>query len=286
MRPSPVPRLRLFLLTVGWAAVFFGSSRYLALALPRSVARELSLEAYLAVVHVLTLLLALAAARAFVGTPDRVLGAIPPPVTAVATTLALTPLVFTASTSIAFLIARPTLIAELLRGGTELAQKNTGEFGRELTREPALVTVLWGAVVSPVSEELFFRGALYSLVESLVPPAVVGRVTRSALPVGVVAVAFGLLHWDMPGGLGIVRLVSALGLGLACGVARAATGSVVAAILVHVPFNLLAIATVRRWAVFPSFPQKWGVPILFWVAAALGAAGALALRYALRPNRP
>ena len=84
----------------------------------------------------------------------------------------------------------------------------------------------------------------------------------------------------MPGGLGIVRFVSALGLGLACGLARQRSGSVVPPILVHVGFNALSLATARRLVVSETFPMKSGVPTL---VAAIGAVAlwAVVLRYLL-----
>jgi membrane protease YdiL (CAAX protease family) len=217
----------------------------------------------------------------------------------------LTPAIFVVATGSAFQIARPTLLEELARGGVALVQKSTGEFGRELTQAPFALSFLWGAVLSPVAEELFFRGVLFTLLLSLTErrrqqtapdtlsaelfeDAAVARAVRAAalwLRQGgaatlVIAVIFGFLHRDMPGGLGIVRFVSALGLGLACGLARQLTSSVVPAILVHVGFNALSLLTARRLVVSATFPMKAGVPTL---VAAVGAAllWAVAIRYLL-----
>jgi membrane protease YdiL (CAAX protease family) len=90
-----------------------------------------------------------------------------------------------------------------------------------------------------------------------------------------VATLFGLLHRDMPGGLGIVRFVAATGLGLACGVSRQASGTVLAPVLLHVAFNALSIATARRWVVTADFPMKWGAPTAVSGLAVLGIAGFL-----------
>jgi hypothetical protein len=62
--------------------------------------------------------------------------------------------------------------------------------------------------------------------------------------------------------MGIVRVVSAAGLGLACGVARQATGSTLAAIVLHCVFNVLSLATARRWVVTETFPTRLMVPTL------------------------
>ncbi|HEX7672432.1 MAG TPA: CPBP family intramembrane glutamic endopeptidase, partial [Polyangiaceae bacterium] len=210
----------------------------------------------------------------------------------------------------AFLIARPTLLEELVRGGQALVQQSTGRFGRELTQSPAALALLWGAVLSPVSEELFFRGAVWTLARNVVAPMAgspESRVPGASLPVEFfhesivlravraasswllrgggaatlfVAALFGVVHHDMPGGLGIVRFVSALGLGLVCGLARQYAGSVVAAIVVHVSWNALSIAAVRRWIVSDTFPMKYGAPTLVMVVAAVGVGVVVAGRIA------
>jgi hypothetical protein len=76
----------------------------------------------------------------------------------------------------------------------------------------------------------------------------------------------------MPGGLGIVRFVAALGLGFACGVARQLSGTVVAACVLHLVFNALSIATVRRWVVTSALPMKWGAPTAISAVAVVGVA--------------
>jgi membrane protease YdiL (CAAX protease family) len=101
----------------------------------------------------------------------------------------------------------------------------------------------------------------------------------------VVGSVFGLLHWDMPGGLGIVRLVSALGLGLAAGTARAVTGSITASIVLHVAYNFLSVATVRRWVVSESFPTRYGTPTAITGAGVVGLCCAAAALLAARRRR-
>jgi membrane protease YdiL (CAAX protease family) len=305
----PLDSLRLFALVLLWAAIFHGLGAYGAGLLPRVIARELTLEAYLALVHLVTIVAALGAAQVFLRSPRETLALTPPSGRAIGVVLGLIPAAFVVGTSFAFLIARPTLIEELLRGGQELVQQSTGRFGRELTESPAALALLWGAVLTPISEELFFRGAVWSLARNVVAPiggSVASRVPGASLPVeffhesGVlrttravfswlrqggaatlfVAALFGVVHRDMPGGLGIVRFVSALGLGLACGFARQYAGSVVAAILVHVTWNALSIAAVRRWVVSETFPMKYGAPTLVAVGAVLGIGAVVAGRIA------
>jgi membrane protease YdiL (CAAX protease family) len=259
--------------------------------LPRALASQLTLEMYLGIVHLLTIAAGLTAARFLLERPREDLGLLRPSGRAVGVVIGLLPAVFVLGTGGAFFIARPMLIAEILRGGTELAQKNTGTFGRELTQAPAALVILWGAVISPISEELFFHGVLWSLVAGLVARAAAPSVldaSPASLPVelmqtsvvarglraltawlargGVatlfVGALFGTMHHDMPGGLGIVRFVSALVLGLACGLARQYGGSVVPAIVLHVLWNLLSVAAVRRWIITETFPTRYGTPTL------------------------
>jgi membrane protease YdiL (CAAX protease family) len=288
-----------------WAAFFHFMRGYGALALPQSVARELTLDTYLGAVHLLTVGVALLLARLALKHPREDLGLVAPSPRAVGVTLGLTPAIFVLGTATAFLIARPTLIQEILQGGTQFAQKNTGEFGRQLVQAPAVAILLWGAVISPVSEELFFRGALWTLVAGAValmaertpltdaPPSLpvemmngsasvrAGRTVKNWLVEGgvatfAVAALFGVMHQDMPGGLGIVRFVSALVLGFACCLARQHGKSLLPAIVLHVVWNTLSVAAVRRWIVTETFPTKYGAPTLVALIAAVTTATVVA----------
>jgi membrane protease YdiL (CAAX protease family) len=109
---------------------------------------------------------------------------------------------------------------------------------------------------------------------------------RGGLATVLVGLMFGFLHRDMPGGLGIVRFVSALGLGFACGLARQAAGSVTAAVVLHVLYNLLSLAAVRRWIVTETFPVKYGAPTLVTAVGVVGVVVAVAMgRANRRQNR-
>jgi membrane protease YdiL (CAAX protease family) len=81
------------------------------------------------------------------------------------------------------------------------------------------------------------------------------------------AAVFAAMHADVRGGAGIVRLVSAACLGLACGVARHATGTVVAAMALHVVYNTLGVAQTRKWLVTDALPSKLGMPTAIVVLA-------------------
>ena len=78
----------------------------------------------------------------------------------------------------------------------------------------------------------------------------------------VVLVLFSAMHADFDTGLGIIRVVSALVLGLFCGIFRQWSGGVLAPILLHASFNWLSVATDKRWVVSASFPKWKLVPSL------------------------
>src|SRR5690606_31429417 len=73
---------------------------------------------------------------------------------------------------------------------------------------------------------------------------------------------FTAMHADFDTGLGIIRVVSALVLGLCCGLFRQWSGGVLAPILLHASFNWLSVATDRRWVVSEAFPTWKLVPSL------------------------
>ncbi len=93
------------------------------------------------------------------------------------------------------------------------------------------------------------------------------------------AVVFALLHWDLAGGVGIVRVVSTLCLGLACGAARYATGSVAAPVALHLVHNTVAVGQARRWFAGDGPPpfETLPLPESLFALAALGVAGLVAL---------
>lgn len=308
--PSPMRRT----LTHGaaallWLAVFRLLARYGVYLLPDSVTNVLSLQAYLAWVAVISTVIGVGLSALLIRDTRAQLGLVRPSsrAMAMATTLALP--AFVLCSGIAIAIALPTLLDELRRGGRQLAQQNTGEFGRSLVQTPAWLTLLWGALISPVAEELLFRGALWSFVNRLLPKVREAKAPESnALPEGVLqtswlertaralwehlrsggvatlvtATIFGLLHADTPGGLGIVRTVSALGLGLCTGMLRHKTGGLAAPLLLHIVFNTASVATARRWVVTDALPLKYGIPTLLMLLAALSLVLAIVIAVATR----
>lgn len=293
-----MPRLRLVLCAAAWLA----GSRLLAtqgaLLLPRAVARELSLDAYLAIVSLVSTVAGLGLAFAVLPDARRALGLRSPGVPALGRVVLASPLVLVGASYLGVFIALPTLRAELLQGGMQAVQENAGALGRALAEPPLVVTLLWTAALAPVAEELLFRGALWSALTALteprgeaaprslpsellaeglalrVPRAVWAWLRRGGLATLGAAALFGGLHAaDARGGTGIVRVVSALVLGLACGLARQASG-VLAAIALHACFNLLGVLQLRGLAHGATFPKHYGVATFY---SLLAGACALAL---------
>ncbi|MEZ4224161.1 MAG: CPBP family intramembrane glutamic endopeptidase [Polyangiaceae bacterium] len=301
------------LVAVAWLVLFRLLARYAVYLLPDSFANTLSLQAYLAAVAVVATLIGLGIAWVVLPEPRAALGLGRPSARGLALSAGLALPAYVLVSAAAIAIALPTLLDELRRGGRALAQQSTGEFGRALVQSPALLTLLWGAVISPIAEELLFRGALWTWLQRVTARVMASRqplepADSTALPAGVitdgwglrtikgtaahlrdgglatllVGAVFGYLHMDTPGGLGIVRAVSAFGLGFATGLARHLGGNVWCAVVLHVLFNTASLATARRWVVSEAFPLKYGMPTLLIVAAAVSALATLGLHLATR----
>jgi len=287
---------------VVWFAAFRLTADYAVRLLPLSIARQLTLQNYLTLVAIVVSALGLALSFLLLPDAKRALGLSRAQPLRIGALVVLAPAIYVVSSYLAIWIALPTLLAEIAQGGREAAQKSTGEFGRELVQASALSALFWGVVVSPIAEELLFRGAFWSLIQRAIDflktrlAAAPSPSAEEPLPSGVItdsaglrasraiarffvtggiatlvsAAIFALMHADMPGGLGIVRWVSAAGLGVATGLARQLTQSLLGPIVVHVAYNLLSLATTRRWVVTESFPMKLGVPTLLSLTAAIG----------------
>jgi membrane protease YdiL (CAAX protease family) len=298
-KPRDLTWLRLLLLTALWLAATRFLPLYAIYLVPLSLARQMTLQTYLMMVQVVVTLVGLGLAVLLLRAPKRGLGLGWPTGSHLLFAVAATPIIYVAASYLAIGAAFRTLMEEIARGGTEVSRQNAGEFGRALKQDPAVLTVLWSAVLAPIAEELLFRGALWSFITDLtrrLQPAVgkprdslsaflndsalisASRAVRTWLATGGIATAlsallFGWMHADMPGGIGIVRIVSTTCLGIACGAARHWTGSVVAAILMHFIFNALSIGQTRRWWSVGSLSNYFGVSILLSAIAALCAAG-------------
>lgn len=305
--------LKLLFAALVWITTERLLANYGARYLPVSLASVLTLQTYLGLVQVVSALFGLTVlALLFGGRMRAAIGISAASPRALLTTFIATPLIFVLVSYAAIGIALPTLLDELARGGRAAAQSNAGRFGAQLVTAPAWRTLLTFAVLAPVVEELAFRGALWSGLQAAVdavrerreaassglPSAVL---TRSAperalrwlgrwLASGGIATllstaVFGALHADMAGGLGIVRVASATGLGFACAEARRISGGLAAPIFLHVVFNTLSLSTTRRWVVTETFPMKIGVPTLLSTVAAVCAVVLVVLAVMRRQRR-
>ncbi len=272
--------------------------------LPLAVASQMSFQGYLTLVNIVVTAFGLLLSVMLLDRPWQALAVTVPRPAAVARILLATPAVYVAVSYAAVLIALPSLLAELRAHGVEGVRQSTGEFGNQVLHSSVALALSWAVLVAPAAEELWFRGALWTLLSEAVrrvwpgptaapePELPEGVVERSRLVDGVraiprwfreggiatllVAALFAFSHADTPGGMGIVRVVSAAGLGIACGSVRQATGSTVAACLLHAVFNALSLATARRWVVTSLFPTRLMVPTLLSLLA-VGCLVALAI---------
>jgi len=135
----------------------------------------------------------------------------------------------------------------------------SADVSADVSADPASVRLSGSLIHDPAWLKLL-RGGVHALL-------------GGGLATLLVMVVFGAMHADFDTGLGIIRVVSALTLGLCCGVARQASGGVVAPILLHAAFNCLSVATDQRWVVSQAFPKWKLVPSLL---VYVGCAGLLA----------
>ncbi|MEZ4437846.1 MAG: CPBP family intramembrane glutamic endopeptidase [Polyangiaceae bacterium] len=286
-------------LSFAWLALARLVAYYGVLALPRSLASHLTLHSYLSLVLVLVTGCGLLGARLLLDEPREALGATRPSLFGSLAGLLAGPVVLALSAYVAFKVALPTLIAEITAGGKQAAEANTGEFGRALVESQATTTLLWGVLLTPLAEELLFRGVLWTAITRATAPTdsaaaslpaglitegfvvkairrVVGLLRRGGIATLVTAAIFAAMHADQSGGAGIVRVAQTASLGLALGVARQASGSIFPGMLLHAAFNALTVAKLRRWLAGPSWPLPLPIPVIWWQLAA-GAALLLAL---------
>jgi membrane protease YdiL (CAAX protease family) len=274
---------------------------------PDDVKVKVAYQTFQMACQILSLVIGLGAALLLLRRPREALGlSLLPGPAKLASTVAAAPIVFVVSCYVALQIALPTLLEELKTRGANASQQNAGAFGRALTQSPLLVTLLWGALLAGLGEELFFRGLFWSTITGVTsrlrapresgpgdpPPTVGERALAIALHGGIATVLsaalFGYMHKDLPGGVGIVRFWSTTLLGLASGVVRQATGGVVACILLHTVYNTIVIGAGQRW--FSSAKEQpilEGVPNTLLLLALVGALalGVIAFVRALHARR-
>lgn len=100
-----------------------------------------------------------------------------------------------------------------------------------------LATAVLGAVlISPVVEEMFFRGLLQrALVDAI---GWLGHAAASVLAILVSTIAFTGLHLvASTGAVPLTSVIGTVGVGVACGVATAVTGRLAGALVAHTAFN-------------------------------------------------
>jgi membrane protease YdiL (CAAX protease family) len=262
----------LVLVTGVWLAVGRLLPELLWRALPQALLDSLSLPAYNMLCQVATTFVGVGASWLLLERPAEALGLTKPSGWHLALAAMLAPALFVVASFVAIKIAEPYLIAELAREGAGASRRNAGAFGKAVTEAPLLVTLVWGALLAAIAEELPFRGALFGAVEE--SSVVFGVRKRVA---GIVAVilagaAFGAMHADMKGSVGIVRVASTTCLGLACGTARLAFGTVFAPMIVHFVYNSTSLALGRGVFRGDSEPLVSVVPNRLLVVASLSAA--------------
>src|SRR6188768_2120704 len=136
--------LRLVTIAGVWFALLQLCTRYAALALPRSLAAQISLELYLVLVQLVTLPVGLGLAFALLKRDAFVeLGLVRPRAKAVLLSVSLAPLLFAAASYLSVYLALPTLLEEIRRGGAELVRNNAGQMGQAMRQSPVLLVLFW-----------------------------------------------------------------------------------------------------------------------------------------------
>jgi membrane protease YdiL (CAAX protease family) len=266
-------------------------------AFPRDLLDALTLPVYSMLCQVVTTGAGVGLACLVMKRPGAALGVMRPGPWDAALTAVLTPAVFVAASYIALKIAEPYLLEELATQGAGASRRNAGEFGRAVTQAPLAMTLLWGAVLAAIAEEIVFRGAIFGAVEQALLVAygrrrdegrrLAGRTTAEwisgVIAIVVAAAAFGAMHADMKGSVGIVRVAATTCLGLACGTARLLSRTVLVSMLLHFTYNTISLGIGRGWFQGASEPLVSVVPNRLLVIAVVGLIVATAVAF-LRPH--
>ncbi len=285
----PVEPGRAFRL-IGLAALWLALGRVLPdllwRAMPRGLLDVLSLPTYGMLCQLATTLVALGAGWLILAEPRVALRLRRPCGWHLLIAALLAPAVFVVSSYLALKVAEPYLIEEMAREGAGASRRNAGAFGKAITQAPFLVTLVWGAILAAVAEELEFRGALFAAVEDGVG-ALFARAGDSAstsrrsawiqpaTATVVTAAVFGAMHADMRGSVGIVRVVSTTCLGFACGSARSLSRTAFVSMAIHFTYNAISLGLGRGIFNGDSEPILSVVPNRLLAIAIAGAAGAV-----------
>lgn len=278
MQPLSLPRRAgLAAATAGWLWFATKGVESLARHAPLSLQRSISFATFRAASQLMTIAIGLVLVRLLAGTLEPLALSRPRPKT-LAASLLLQPLTTTLATWIGVGIAMPVLMEELALRGLGVSQRNAGALGRELG-ESSVVLLLLSAVVLPaISEELIFRGGVLGTLRAAMQGLAGGRwrLATVLVPIVVTALMFGLAHADVPGGVGLVRIVSTTTLGLVLGGVRVATGSTWCSMAIHLLHNATSIAMLR--GVFRGVGgTTMGVPDVLIGAAVVATAASLVL---------
>ena len=299
-RPDGLETLKLAAITAMWVALTKGLIRIGERVIPDAWKAKITLQTFLMACQVLTTALGLVLCFTLLARPRAVLAFARPRRREIIFTALLAPAFLISTTVLALQAAMPILLEELRTRGPGVSRQNAGELGRMLEQGPLVGTLLWGAILAAAAEELLFRGALWSLVDRIVKivrAEFAGKLPRSRregaepgpmswaeraspvilglFPTIAAAAVFGLMHGDLSGGVGVVRLVSATLLGLGAGVLRWWTGTMLAPILLHFLNNMMVIGHGRKWFTLgpPGQALIDGVPNGLLGVAALGLLG-------------
>ena len=266
--------------SVAWLLLLALGPRALFLLLPRALFAPFSPTLIEIVLQIVTTGLGLVLVW-FVGRDVvRILGATRPQPLVLAKTALAAPLVHVISSWAALKIAEDMLVREYEQRGSGTSQQNAGAMAQQLLQAPAILVFLWAVLLAAVVEELLFRGVIWGAIERAIKlfrkssGEDLDHVAGTVATVGS-ALIFSAMHLmgGVVGGVLVLRLVSTLLLGLACGLVRQMSRYVWPAVLLHLVNNLLSLPTIRRAAISESLPVLGGVPSAYVVFSVVGAIG-------------
>ena len=259
--------LRISLIASGWLALGLFGARTVAFYLPRSVAGALTEASYFAAIWTIVTALGVLVCGWWLEEPRKLLGLTGPLWRPMRTAALLAPVLLVVSLYVAWKVALPAIQGELLTRGRQ-AVRATVSSSNLAARQANLGTLLlWTIVVTPLAEELLFRGALWS--------ALAGLLSKRTLATLATAALFAWLHVEGSGGVARLAFVQTLLLGLALGTARQASQSLAAPVVLHAGFNTLTLAQKHGWFGKEYWPLPLPIPLRLWLLAL--AAGSLAV---------
>ncbi len=297
---STWPRLAVMTVVAsGWAFLAVRSLSLTARLAPMSLQKAVTWTTFRSLNQLAVLAVGLTAWLALVPSGRQRLGLRTPSWRGLGMTVLAVPVTWAAAAWVAIAVAMPILMEELRTRGLGASRQNAGPLATELTGASLPALLLAGVVLAALAEETLFRGAIWGTFDALARRLVrapargddalpgsgdgVRRFVRGGgVATVLAAVVFGAMHADVPGGVGIVRIVSTTCLGLAAGSVRALTRSLWPAVLLHALHNTLSLAQSRGW--FAGLGDSvYGVPPVVIATALAGLAALVVL--ARRPRR-